>query len=167
MVNDTRNRRPLCGRALRRWAGCPALALAGAILLAGCACGPGVTRRVRMAVDVAERANTQSAVAVDLVFVYDDALVEALAAMPAAEWFRQRDQLRKDFPGTDRFVLWQWEWVPGQEVPLHRLPVQGCPKAGLVFANYYTPGVHRARFDPRKSIAVHLLETGFEVSPLP
>lgn len=113
-------------------------------------------------VTVSPDANGGSPVAVDVVVVYDQMLMDKLVQMSATDWFEQRDQFRRDFPQA--LDVWQWEWVPGQKVERQRLPIQARrSKGGLVFANYALPGTHRARIDLRKPVSLSLGEDSFSV----
>lgn len=112
-------------------------------------------------------ANQNSAVALELVIVYDKKLLEQFLAYPARTWFEKREQLRRDDPGQKQFVSWEWEWVPGQEVKPQEISFGTGARGGIVFANYFTPGDHRARIDPHSNLVIHLGEKGFSVEPSP
>ena len=143
------------------------------ILLPGLlqACGIGTRARaivgdqMRVQVQVADTANQQSPVALDLVLVYDKQLFKELLQLSAADWFNKREQFRRDYPAGQGFDAWGWEWVPGQNVPLQKLPLKPKAKGGVIFVNYFSPGEHRARIQPNKSINVELGETDFAVQP--
>lgn len=122
--------------------------------------------RLSIKVKVSERANRNNPVAVALVLVYDDALMETLQAMTARGWFEQVEQIKLDFPEHVAFDHWAWEWVPGQGVPVLHVPLKDRPQKAVIFANYLSPGDHRARVDARRDIAVQLQEDGFTVTDL-
>ena len=74
-----------------------------------------------------------------------------LKATTAAQWFEQRQQLQRDYPGSVR--VWSLEVVPGQlldmaDNPLHSHNAQGL----LIFARYSTPGPHRLLLEGQDSI---------------
>lgn len=113
----------------------------------------------------AEGANQNSAVAVDFVFVHDEATIEKVAALPASKWFATRAELARTFPGTLSYR--SWEVSPGQVL---RLPGEtfNAPvvEAVFVFADYLAPGEHRMRVELlRDGIIVQLGARGFTVSP--
>lgn len=147
--------------------------LISVLLFIGCGLPGQVAVRTRalaggkldVAVDVARQANQNSPVAVSLLLVYDAQLLEQLKAMPASQWFEKRAQIRENFPGNAGFESWDWEWVPGQIVCPRELPLRASAKAGIVFANYLTPGEHRAVFKPTKALKINLLEEVFNVEP--
>lgn len=112
--------------------------------------------RVDVRVLVAPNANENSPVAVDLIYVYDESLLERLTALSAAEWFAQREQVRRDFLPGEGADVWSWEWVPGQKIPVQQLPLKPAAMAGLVFADYHTPGNHRFRVDPFDDLVIRL-----------
>jgi type VI secretion system protein len=138
-----------------------------AMLLAGCGLFVRTRSllggRVDVFVTLSETANGNHPVAVDLLIVRNPELLERLLGMGGREWFAERDQIRRDFlPGEDLDV-WSWEWVPGQRVPDQEIPLAAGAKGGLVFAEYLSPGAHRARFDPFSDLHLTFRETGFEV----
>lgn len=99
-------------------------------------------RSVTASADV--RLNQDSPIALDLVFVSEPALVQALQSMPADKWFAGRRDLLGTFP--DKLWVLSLELVPGQmlELPAEVLQAQRALSV-LVFAHYPGPGEHRQR----------------------
>lgn len=122
--------------------------------------------KLRVKVTIAENVNQNNPVALDLVVVYDQKLLDQLLTMSSREWFEKREQIKRDYLDGTGLDYWGWEWVPGQNVPIQELPLKSAAKGALVFANYYTPGVHRIRIEQFESIHVSLDEKGFSVEPL-
>lgn len=152
-----------------------ALAGLGAGLLAGCGTVNRVMNLVGFAgtrlawkevvIAAADGANQNSAVAVDIVLVLEEAAIEKLSALPASKWFATRADLLKTFPG--QFSYKSWEITPGQ---ILRLPgsVFGSPNVltVFVFADYLAPGEHRMRVDQlQNGIMIQLAARGFTVQP--
>lgn len=141
----------------------------GLALLAAC----GGNRRslfggdITVATKIDPRANQDNPIAVELVIVYDKKLLEQLLALPAREWFKRREQIRRDYPDDEGFVSWKWEWVPGQEVPPQELSFGVGVRGGIVYADYLTEGDHRARIDPHQSFTLILGEKELATEPLP
>lgn len=141
------------------------------LLLAGIfgSCGIGVRTKAALGdklnvkVDISENANTNSPIALDVVLVYDEALLKQLIKMPSGEWFEKREQIARDHTRGEGLDYWTWEFVPGQNVETQILPIKPKAKGGIVFANYYTPGEHRFRIDPFKDLIIHLNEKVFTV----
>jgi type VI secretion system protein len=106
-------------------------------------------------------ANDNSPTAVEAVMVYDGTLLKTLLTMSAADWFAARDQLRNDYP--DGFESRAWEIVPGQQLDLRKLPFRKGD-ALLVFANFRSPGPHRARLDARAHARITLTDRDFTVT---
>ena len=108
-------------------------------------------------------ANLNSPVALDLVFVRDLATLDKLQALPAARWFATRADLQRSFPGA--FTVRSWELVPRQSVRLSEQELGSPRVAGvLLFADYRTPGDHRALMPELRSGAlVKLGARGFAV----
>ena len=102
-------------------------------------------------------ANQNSAIAVDLVIIYDLELVKMLGQMSAAKYFASSSQLLLDNPTL--LDIWHWELVPGQIVQDFTPPQeQGDAFAAYVFANYLTPGDHRVKVSPEGNVKILLLK---------
>ncbi len=112
-------------------------------------------------VDVSEKVNENSPVAVDIVVVGDEKLLELLKGLEARDWFQKRDQIKRDNNGGDSLFVWSWEWVPGQTIPLIELPWKHHAVGAIIFANYHAPGAHRVSIDPFTNVNLRLQEKGF------
>lgn len=117
-------------------------------------------------VHVSPKANNNNPVAVDLVLVSDKKLLQELMKMSASEWFEKRRQVELDHPKETELAAGRWEWVPGQEVKLDRVRVKFEVVGGVIFANYFNAGTHRAPIDPRKGILITLGEDNLCVQSL-
>lgn len=112
--------------------------------MVGLAPTPVVPDWKNLVISATDNANADSAVAVDLVLVRDNAVIETLQNMPAAKWFASRTDIQRTFP--EALTLYPYELVPAQSIRL--TPKQITAERALavfVFANYATPGEHRAR----------------------
>ena len=158
----------------RRRAICGLVAIGLALILAAC----GITQapkavmlrtralvggRVEVRVLVAPDANQNSPVAVDLIYLYNEDLLERLVQLTAKQWFDQREQVKRDFLPGEGADIWSWEWVPGQQIPIQQLPIKTSAVAGLIFANYHAPGNHRFRIDPFEDLVIQLGEQDLTV----
>lgn len=102
-------------------------------------------------------ANQNSAIAVDLVLVYNQELVNTLGKMSASKYFDSSSQLLLDNPTL--LDVWHWELVPGQIVEDFEPPQEKGPAfGGYVFANYLTPGDHRVKVAPNGIVKILLLK---------
>lgn len=126
----------------RAWRGLAVVAVA--LGLAACADSPSLNLDV-VELTAVERANDTTPVAVDLVMVHEEPLVDTILGLTAQDWFDQRTQLRADHPRG--LTVFSWEIVPGQTLTA---PVKGeqAAWAGIVFTKYRTPGPHRLRVNP-------------------
>ncbi|HTA43779.1 MAG TPA: hypothetical protein VK789_15095 [Bryobacteraceae bacterium] len=147
--------------------------LVAVLVVSGCGAAEklnptGVLKRpLRLDVHIDNNANSDSPVAVDLVSVNDKDLAKDLAKMTASDWFQKRDQIREDNPkAADITVMKSWEWVPGQVIGTLQIPMKKKPRALLIFANYGTPGPHRAKIDPSITQEVALNRDDLKVQPL-
>lgn len=121
-------------------------------------------------VRASEDANEHSATRLDLVFVYDPGVVDVLQSATAADWFSRKRQFLLDFP--DGIGVKSWEVVPSSalgtwEVPEDLLENQsGDPAvAGFVFADFLTPGAHRARLETHLGLRIDLQRDDFTLTP--
>jgi len=143
--------------------------LAAALMLGGCSLfGPSILFGGKATLEVgrvADRANGDSPIAVDLVTVYDAKLEERLATVKASVWFAsERASIARVFPRS-AFRVWSWEWVPGQEVaPAPRFSYRRGARTTFLFANYATPGDHRWRVAPNRSLQLSMELDDFTVS---
>jgi type VI secretion system protein len=145
-----------------------ACALLLPLALSGCPKTPKVLpskpRKVDLQVSVSERANGGNPVAIDILLVSDKELLKQLQKMTASDWFAKRGQIILDHPKQQDLVVLSHEWVPGQFVEPSQLSVSQDVKAGVVFANYFGPGEHRAILDPRfRDVQITLGEEKIEV----
>jgi type VI secretion system protein len=107
-------------------------------------------------------ANQNSAIEVDVVAIYNDALLKTLLTIPARQWFPNKAQYALDYP--QGFKAWNWQLVPGQTVPSQDLSTDTDIAYGvLVFANYRTDGDHRARIGSLEKVTITLEQKGFTV----
>ncbi|HXM33185.1 MAG TPA: hypothetical protein VN921_05980 [Chthoniobacterales bacterium] len=121
---------------------------------------------LKIKVKVSSQANDDNPVAFDLVLVTDKELLKELMKISASDWFENRNQYRLDYPEETGLSAGSWEWVPGQVVALEPITVEPAIVGGVIFANYFTPGAHRARINPRKDFLVNLGAADFTVTPL-
>jgi type VI secretion system protein len=131
----------------------------------GCSGAP-PGRRLLIEVVIAPRSNQNSPVPVAFVAVNNPKLFEKLLEMNAKQWFEQREQLHRDFPGGEAFTEWEWEYVPGQSPPPVVIEVDGRAVGAMIFANYRSPGDHRFRVGPNRRMRINLEDEDFTVSPL-
>lgn len=137
-----------------------------------CSCRMGIRTKammgmkVKVHVNISEQANSNSPVAVDILYVYDKALMTKLLGMPSREWFEGKDQIVKDHAQGGYLDYWNSEWIPGQKIPVIKLPIRAAAEGGIIYAGYHTPGAHRIRFDPFKDIQIDLLEKDFTLAQM-
>lgn len=138
-----------------------------AIIAIETSCGGGPTPQVFLEVvdvTVAPQANQDSAVAMDLIVVYDDGLIDTLFKLSANSYFAQKQQIMRDNPG--QIDVWSWEVVPGQVVPSRQIKFsQPIPRGGIFFANYLTPGDHRIRVGKETGVKITLAPKDFSLQP--
>lgn len=99
-------------------------------------------------VSIAPDANENSPLAVELIVVYENKVGDKLMEKKARDWFAGREQFLRDY--ADDVDSWKWEWIPGQEVRPIELTYGIGAKRVVLFADYLTPGEHRATIDPQK-----------------
>lgn len=117
-----------------------------------------------LVVSAALDANDNSPVAVDVVFVRDAALVEALAATPAAKWFAMKADTERSFP--DALSQISLELVPSQSLKFDAAALaRHRALAAFVFAAYPTAGEHRERLNlGAESYLLHMSARGFKAT---
>jgi type VI secretion system protein len=140
----------------------------GAILvlavLASCGGGDKAIQSRLIEFEVAQGANQDSPIAIDIVYVYDSQLVPQLTQMTARDWFQKKSQVRQAFPTG--FDVASFEVVPGQRGPIESVPPKSTQAiAAFVFANYASEGTHRARIDGLEHFFIALGDKDFVIQP--
>jgi type VI secretion system protein len=115
-------------------------------------------------VHIDENANADQPVAFDVVSANDKALAQDLMKMTAGAWFDKRTEIRENYPKPSDLTVSSWEWVPGQQVKEVPIRMRRPPRILLIFADYATPGPHRARLVPGKPIDITLTAKDFQIS---
>ena len=115
-------------------------------------------------VSIAPDANEDSPLAVDLLVVYDDKLIDKLLEKKARDWFAGREQFLRDH--DDDVKAQKWEWIPGQEVEPIELVYGIGAKRLVLFADYVTPGDHRATIDPQQRFRLVLGQSDIALEKL-
>ncbi|WP_310796119.1 hypothetical protein [Paraburkholderia fungorum] len=153
-------------RKLATWclAACIAASLAGCAMPSMLSFKGDKVKWDTMTFSASDDVNNNSPVAVDVVFVTDEAMLARIAELPASKWFAGRADLVSTFPKSIGYR--SWEFVPGQH-----LDVPGDtfdrPRvaAAFVFANYAGPGAHRVRIEQFSGrLAVQLDDNTFSIS---
>jgi type VI secretion system protein len=118
-------------------------------------------------IDVVPGSNSNSAIAVDVVSVTDRDLSKQMSKISAADWFGgKKDELLLNYSKPGVLSVCSQEWIAGQtgindiKMPapkLVKIPHLSAPAPTVfVFANYSTPGPHRAVLQPDKITTIHL-----------
>jgi len=124
------------------------------LLNSGCSFWQSRVELKAVVIETVPEANDNAPVAVDIVAISDSALLPAIQALTATQWFNAKSQLLRDAP--DGLRIWSLELVPGSRFVADDNPLQGVPaKAILLFARYRSEGEHRLRLDNTDSL--HLL----------
>lgn len=113
----------------------------------------------------APEANMDSPVAVDLVFILDGEALAGIANLSAGQWFRDKGQLTLAYPTGLR--VHSFELVPRRTLSYTLASKDEEAIAALVFANYASPGTHRARVDRLKSVNLRLGRNAFTIEAGP
>jgi hypothetical protein len=101
--------------------------------------------------------------AVDIVFVTEEAAWQELSQMAAADYFERRAQLGREFPGG--FVTSSFEVVPGQQIGGVGIS-WSCESIGaIVFANYSSASDHRLSVGDAEAGTIFLGEEDFSWTP--
>ena len=140
------------------------------LVLLASACG--LPNRVRsmfggqlpIPVTISPDANEDSPLAVELLVVYDEKLIDKLMEKKARDWFAGREQFLRDY--ADDVDPHKWEWIPGQVVQPIELTYGIGAKRIVLFADYVTPGDHRATIDPQQPFRLVLGQSEIQLEKL-
>jgi len=141
----------------------PLLLLAVGLGVSACSftLGPNVAVR-SVGLQVAEKANNNAPIAVDLVLITEDKLIDQILALSAADWFSKRAQFQRDYPEGVSVI--SWEVVPGQVVSASEIERKYRVSAAVIFANYQTSGSHRFRLGEEEKVRILLNERSFTIA---
>ena len=119
---------------------------------------------LRMRVANSAQLNKDMPVAVEVLVVYDQKILEQVENLSAHQWFEGRSQFVRDNPpSADTFESRRWEWVPAQSVPDQEIRYALGARATVVFVSYSAPGDHRAKIPPREDFLLELQANDFRV----
>lgn len=124
------------------------------LLLVACSSSPVQMQHLRL--QTAPELNENQPLAVDMVLVNDAELVQVLQQFSAQQWMARKQQFQRDYPL--QLQVWEWELVPNETVVNFEVPSDATEQASgiLLFADYATPGLHRARLDPFQQVLIKL-----------
>ena len=140
--------------------------------LSGCGLtdGPVAYELEEITLAAEDDANSFSPTAVDVVLVFDEAVVNRLQGLTAANWFAARDQINRDFP--DGLFVRSWEVVPDTVQTPWILGDEALENAegddaiaGFIFADLLSPGDHRARLDRGSGLRITVGRDDFALTP--
>jgi hypothetical protein len=115
---------------------------------------------------VEENMNNNGAVKVHIVIVYEAELVGELSKKTAYQYFRDVEQMVKDFP--DKVKVFEWELVAKERVfPWAKIeyPSEHMePLAAFIFVSYSGTGDHRAKIPPTyKKVKIIFAKNNFHI----
>jgi hypothetical protein len=122
------------------------------------------TQKFSIQVNVADAANQNYPIAMDLVAVADKKVVAEIGKLSAKDWFDRRTQVLRDYQGNVSVA--SWEWVPGQHAGPISVEIAPKTRVAYVFANYINAGGHRALVDVKAPVVVNLGPEDFSIQPL-
>lgn len=134
------------------------------ILTSGCSLWQSRVDISSVVIDVAQDANDNAPVAVDMVAISDAALIAQIQSLSAEQWFTAKPQLLRDAPNA--LHIWSLELVPGSHFVTENNPLKGTPAQAIVlFARYRSDGDHRLRLDKTTSLHLLLMTNDIALAP--
>lgn len=115
-----------------------------------------------MNITVDDTTNQSTALAVDIVCIENKKLAAIILALPSSDWFNKKLDLQRTYPKDLRVS--SWEWVPGQVVRPFRVPDSRSANAIVLFANYATPGAHRAVLPDHGTVSMTFNDKDFVIA---
>lgn len=105
-------------------------------------------------------ANENSATSVDLLMVYDKALLKSLTSMNSKKYYANLNQIKRDYP--ELVDIFHWELTPGQAINDYPITMRSdTPFGAVMYADYFSPGDHRIRVGTEENIHVQLKRLDF------
>ena len=111
--------------------------------------------------------NMNFPLAIDIVTIYEPALVDKVLGMKASDWFATKDSLLKTYPKA--LQSRSWELAPGESKIVDGKPFREKHVfAAVSFADYFAQGDHRIRLDELEgSIRLEFEANDFNASAQP
>lgn len=109
--------------------------------------------------------NSNAPVTVDILVFYDAEAMKKVAALTADKYFKQKDQLKKDY--GDQIDFFSFDVVPGQKMKDQDINLsKSSGLAAIAFARYNTPGPHRVAIGPDRIIQLELEKKDFKITKI-
>lgn len=109
--------------------------------------------------------NGNAPVTVDILVFYDPEAMGKVAALTADKYFKQKDQLKKDY--GDQIDFFSFEIVPGQRMKDQDIELsKASGLAAIAFGHYSAPGPHRIAIGSDRIIQLDLEKNDFKVTTI-
>ena len=122
------------------------------------------TQKFSMQVNVADGANQNFPIAMDLVTISDKKVIAEVGKLTSKDWFERRSQVLRDTQG--KVAVASWEWVPGQHAGPISVAIAPKTRVAYIFANYINGGGHRALIDVKTPVVINLGPEDFSFQSL-
>ncbi|WP_158998519.1 hypothetical protein [Pigmentibacter ruber] len=106
-------------------------------------------------------ANSYSAIPVDVIFIYDDKVIDEFKKMSAANWFLKKEQFINDYAVNNLIQVLSYEIVPGQHFAVSDFKPMKTPLITILYANYLNSNENRIILSDYSSIRLKLKESSF------
>ncbi len=117
--------------------------------------------KMNLNASIADKVNNNTAIPVDIIFIFDEKLIDEFKKMPAANWFIKKEQYINDYALNDKIQILTFEFVPGQQFFLQEFEPNYKPINTIIFANYANTNENRIIIQNYKSIHLNLNDTSF------
>lgn len=115
-----------------------------------------------LSIIAAEDVNDGYPVALDIVFVKEQPVYDALANLRATEWFAGKQDYLRQY--QKKMAVMSWEVVPGQQFSKVILPDESHAAGwALVFADYPGARNFRSVIQYQRKVVIHLKQNDFEL----
>jgi hypothetical protein len=122
------------------------------------------TQKFSMQINVADGANQNFPIAMDLVTISDKKVIAEIGKLTSKDWFERRMQVLRDTQG--KVSVASWEWVPGQHAGPISVAIAPKTRVAYIFANYTNGGGHRALIDVKSPVVINLGPEDFSLQSL-
>jgi hypothetical protein len=102
--------------------------------------------------------------AVDIVFVVEEKVLDSLSGLRSTEWFANKQDLMRHH--QKGLMALSWELVPGQELPDILTPTEARSVRGvIIFANYLGNKTYRMLIKNEKKILIYFRRHDYDLIP--
>ncbi|WGL60337.1 hypothetical protein QEJ31_01805 [Pigmentibacter sp. JX0631] len=122
------------------------------------------TSKMHLEANIDLNANNNSAIPIDIIFIYEEKILDEFKKMPASTWFLKKDQYTNDYAVNNLIQVVSYEIVPGQHFAVSDFKPDKTPLITILYANYLNTNDNRIILSDYSNIRLKMKESSFLLS---